>query len=375
MTRVSLTLTVAAVAALVAAPALASDKIQKTAGGKALVVDQVTQDQWDAVKYKKGAVEVPENPSKIRQIVYGDAPEKFELGVDKRDAGEFENAVTLLKAAESEKGVRPWIKVYAPYELGKTYLLWGSKEKAKFGDAVREFDRALQADQKTRLRPQILYHRAKAQLAAGAVDKAIADLDLLGKESIDNKYGITWEIKAGFEKAETLDQAGKNDEAKREYSRLETNCKSFMGRQDLEESERSLAAETAGLARLAQGRVLIRDNKLTDAERFFTAITDDKKEVESVQASAWVGKGMALQAQKKLKDAQLAYARAKIWFANAPDAVAEATYRLGLVTEELAAQTPPTEPKGAKLAQDYYKEVVARFPGSRFAQMSREKIR
>ncbi len=357
-------------AALAAAPALASDKIQKTSGGKAIVVDQVLQDSWDVVKYKKGTVEVPENPSKIRQIIYGDAPEKFDLGIDKREAGEFENAVSLLKAAETEKGVRAWIKVYAPFEIGKTYLAWGAKDKAKFADATREFDRALQADQKTRLRPDILYQRAKAWLGAGNSDKAVADLDQLGKEAIDNKYGVTWEIKAARDKADALDQAGKNDDAKREYSRLETNCRSFMGRQDLEESERALAAETAGIARLAQGRVLIRDNKAADAERFFSAIIDDKKEVDAVHAVAWVSKGMALEAQKKLKDAQFAFAQAKVCFVTAPDAVAEATYRLGLVTEALGA----AEPRGAKLAQEWYREVVARFPSTRWAQLSREKI-
>ena len=49
---------------------------------------------------------------------------------------------------------------------------------------------------------------------------------------------------------------------------------------------------------------------------------------------------------------------------------AEATYRLGLVAEALGTN----EPKGAKLARDYFAEVVQRNPGSHWAQKALERL-
>jgi outer membrane protein assembly factor BamD (BamD/ComL family) len=125
----------------------------------------------------------------------------------------------------------------------------------------------------------------------------------------------------------------------------------------------------AGLARLAQGKVLIRDGKAQDAERFFSDIVNDSNEVDGVRAQALIGKAEALMAQKKLKEAQLALATVRVKFYSS-DALAEATYLLGVVAEELGA----AEPKGGQLAQGYFLEVVDRHSGSKWARKAQEKL-
>jgi hypothetical protein len=57
-----------------AAPA---DRIYRTTGGRAVVVDSVTSDQWDEVKYKKGANDLNFPGMTVRSIEYGDTPESF----------------------------------------------------------------------------------------------------------------------------------------------------------------------------------------------------------------------------------------------------------------------------------------------------------
>lgn len=354
-----------------ATTARAADRIWLKSGGRPTVADAVLEDHYDTVKYKKGAVTLTLEGAKVKVIDYGDAPKSWELARDKRTESEFENAVSLFKAAMAEANVRPWIKLQGAFELAETYRRWGARERARFGDAIRYYDEALAANAMSRLRPDALFGRAIAHLGAGNLDKGLADLDTLATESYANKYGIQWELSAVREKAQALNEAGRAADAKREFSKLETSARGFAGDSTLGEPERQYATEMAGLARLEQGRVLIQENKARDAERFFEQLVNDSNEVDSVRAAALVGKGQALQAQDKNKDAQFAYATVRVQYYSAEEARAEATYRLGLVAEALGSQ----EPKGSQLSQDYFLEVIQRHPGSRWAVKAQEKLR
>ena len=351
------------------AQAALADRIWQKIGGKPITADSISQEHFDQIKYKKGSVQLTLDGMKVRAIDYGDAPESYDLAQDSREAANFENAVNLYRGAMSESGVRPWIKLHGAYQIAETYRLWGAKERSHFADAVKAYDEALAIDAKARIRPDILFGRAQAHLGAGNVDAAIADLDTLAREAASNKYGEDWELTALYEKAVTLDEAGKPDEAKREYSRLQTQARSFSGMTSLDPKLRDLASQMAGLARLAQGKVLIRDGKGSEAERFFNDILRDTNEVEGVRAQALVGKAQALMAQKKLKEAQVALATVRVNHYSS-DAQAEATYLLGLVAEELGA----AEPRGSQLAQGYFLEVVARHSGSKWARKAQEKL-
>lgn len=346
------------------------DRIWQTSGGRPVIADSVTVDHYDTVAYRKGGTDLSLPGIKVRAIDYGNTPESFLLGIDKRDEGDYENAISLLKSAMSEKGVGNWINVRGPFEVAETLRLWGATDPSKYSEAIAYYDQALNGDSKTRIRPEILFGRASANLGAANLDQGLADLELLAKEGYENKYGVRWELRAALSKAEALDDAGRADDAKRAYSRLQTSARSFAGQDSLSDAERALATEMAGLARLAQGKVLIRNGKAAEAESFFRGIVEDSREAPAVQAVALVGAGEALQAQKKLKDAQMTLATVRIRYFGATEAVAEATFRLGLVTEELG----DAEPKGRQLARDYYTEVFEKYSGSRWAQKAREKM-
>ena len=348
----------------------AADRIWQKTGGRPIVADSIVSDHFDELKYKKGSNELKLSADRVRTIDYGDAPESWDLAFDRRDEGDYENAASLFKAAMAESGVRGWIKLHGAFELAETYRLWGASDTSKFTDAVKQYDAALSKGAKARIRPEILFGRARANLGAANLDAGLKDLDTLVKEALDNKYGVTWELRGMHEKAQALDEAGKASEAKNAYSNLEKSSRSFAGQDKLSEDERQLAAEMAGLSRLAQGRVLIRDGKATQAESFFDRIVKDDKEVSAVRAAALVGKGEALAGQKKLKEAQLEFARVRVQYFGAGEAVAEATYQLGLLARELGA----AEPKGSKLAQDYFLEVVQKHSDSKWAQKAQKEL-
>ncbi|MFG0315627.1 MAG: hypothetical protein ACF8XB_00035 [Planctomycetota bacterium JB042] len=348
----------------------AADRIWQKSGGRPIIADSVLSDHYDELTYRKGSNELKLSANRVRTVDYGDAPESFELALDKRAEGDYENAASLLKAAMAEKGVRAWIQLRGAFELGETYRLWGARDASKFSEAVKQYDAALAKGAKARIRPDILFGRARANLGAANLDAGLKDLDTLVQEAVSNKYGVTWELRALHEKAEALDEAGRANEAKNAYSTLEKNARSFSGQDQLSDEERSLAAEMAGLARLAQGRVLIRDGKANQAESFFARIVDDEQEVEGVRAAALVGLGESLAAEKKFKEAQLAFAKVRVHHFGATEAVAEATFRLGQLARELG----DAEPKGSKLAQDYFLEVVQHYSDSKWAQRAQKEL-
>lgn len=352
-----------------AASAAPADRIVQTSGGRPITADQVTSDNWDKVEYKKGSVSLNLDGIKVETVEYGDTPDEYKLALDKLAAGEHENAAALMKAAMAS-GARAWIKTYGPFQLGEIHRRWGAKDRKHYAEAVKQYDACLAANPKTRLRPQVIYGRAQAHLGAGDLDKGLADFDLLATEAYQNKYGLRWELTAAQDKARALDEGGRTRDARAEFQKLATTAKSLAGDTKHSEEDRTFAAEVAGLARLEQGRVLINDDKPSDAERFFSQIVDDQNEIAGVRAAALVGKGEALMAQKMYKEAQFAFATVRIQYFPADQARAEATYRLGLCAEALGAK----EPKGSKLAQDYFLEVVQFHSASRWAQKAQEKL-
>lgn len=347
----------------------AADRIWQKTGGKPIIANSISQDHFDILKYKKSNVPLTLEGSRVRAIDYGDTPESYEAAKDKRDEGEYENAITLFRAAMAQAGVRPWIKLHGTYQIAETYRMWGAKDRARFAEAIKAYDEALAIDARARIRPALIFGRSQAHLGAANVDAAVSDLDLLATEAAANQYGVDWELTALLEKAQTLDEAGNGEDAKRAYSKLQTQARSFSTMASLSDKDRALAGKMAGLARLAQGRVLIRDGKGAEARRFFDEIVDDDSEDAGVRAAALVGKAEALMAQKKFKEAQVALATVRVRY-YMTDALAEATYLLGLVAGELGA----AEPRGNQLAQGYFLEVVQRHSGSKWARKAQEKL-
>jgi hypothetical protein len=354
--------------ALLSPLAFAADQIILK-NGKSVAADEVIADTFEKVEYKRGQAISNQAAGKVKSVVYGDAPDSYKLGLEKRDAGEFENATNLLKAAIASPGVRGWIKVQGNLELAETLRRWAAKDRTKFALAIAAYDEVLK-DPKSRLRPVALLGRAQAHIGSGNLDKAKADLQTLKTEANANKYGATYELLADYTLANAYEDAAR-PEAKQAFASLQTFAQGYSAREDLEAEDRAYAAELAGLARLAQGRVLIRENKAPDAQRQFEAIANDAKEVAAVRAAALVGVGLAQQAQNKLKEAQFTFAKVRVLYHEQGESVAEATYSLGVIAEALGA----AEPRGAALAQDYFKEVVQRHSATRFASKAQEKIR
>ena len=81
---------------------------------------------------------------------------------------------------------------------------------------------------------------------------------------------------------------------------------------------------------------------------------------------------MRVPALRALKEAQMGFARVAVTGAGVPDQHAKALYYLGRCAAALGAAGKETN--GQTKANQYFKDVEQRYPGTRWARLARESL-
>jgi tetratricopeptide (TPR) repeat protein len=348
------------------------DVILRADTGKKMTVDKVISESYIEVKYKRGAQERALTSDKVTSITYYDVPDAYTNGLDYLQKGEYENALNSFQLAMEKKSVRSWIKTYSLFQIAKTNQQWGLSNKDKFQDAIDAFNKLLEQDPQTRFYPEVLFRLASCHAANGDLANAQKAFDKLAQEAYDKKLGVIWEAKAKYEKALAQLNGGSHDEAERSFRSAMTFA-TEQAKDAKNEENPVLKAELgqiASLARLMQGTVMIKKNKIREARQFFEAIINDASSGRDAKAGAECGLGECLMAEKKYKEAQLQFARAKVLYYDIEEEGAKATYYLG----ELCLLLKNEEPNHKMRARNYFMEVVDAYPGTSWAEKARAKI-
>lgn len=348
------------------------DVIYRADTGKKMTVDKVISESYIEVKYKRGAQERAITSDKVTSITYYDVPEAYRNGLDYQKKGEYENALNSFQLAMEKKSVRSWIQTYGLLETAKANQQWGLSSKDKFKDAIDAFNKLLELDPQTRFYPEVLFRLASCHAANGDLSSAEKAFDKLAQESYDKKLGVIWEAKAKYEKALAQLNGGSHDEAERSF-RTAMTFATEQAKDSKNDENPALKAELnqiAGLARLMQGTVMIRKNKIREARQFFEAIVQDATSGRDAKAGAECGLGECLMAEKKYKEAQLQFARAKVLYYDIEEEGARATYFMG----ELCLALKNEEPNHKMRARNYFMEVVDAYPDTSWAKKARAKI-
>jgi tetratricopeptide (TPR) repeat protein len=365
------TLIFAALAVFVSKTGMAADEIYRTTHEKPLVVDRVTVESYTEVKFRKtGGSEQRLSADKVIRIVYGDQPDAYKRGLRFHNDLDFENAVNSLKLAMEKKSGRPWIQTYSYLWIAKSYQAWGATDQSKYRDAIAAYEDLLRKDAKTRFYAEVLLGMAKCYSFSGDLSNAVKTCDRLGKEAYDKKLGVIWEAYAKFEKAQAKLAAKQFDEAERDFRSSLT----FSNEQAGKATDPALVAELkrlSGLAGLARGAVLIKKKNYREAKSFFNSILNDENSSVEALAGAQNGLGECSLAEKRLKDAQSQFARAKVAYGSVVDEAAKATYYLGVCCLELKNK----EPKSKMKARNYFEEVVSRYGSSIWAKEARKMLK
>lgn len=358
---------------LIAVPSLFAQKkdvIYRKDTGKSMTVDRVVSETYTEVKYKKGGKESKLNADRVARIQYFDAPDAWKNGLSLLSKGQFENAINSFTLAMESSKVRPWIKTYGLYQIGKAYQQWSLSSPVKIKDAVKTFNKLLKDDPQTRFYMDVMYNLGKSYSISGDLPNCIKTLDKLAQDAYDKKLGVIWEARAKFEKAVAQMNGGAFNEADRDLRSARTFATEQL-KSAGEDQELALELKKIkGLSQLYQGSVLIKKKKYSDATRFFKSIINDKTSDEVAKAGAAVGLGECLLAEKKLKEAQAQFAEAKVLYSYLEEEGARATYYLGLVCLELKEK----EPGYKKRAKEYFSEVIKGYPNTEWAKMAQAKI-
>lgn len=349
------------------------DVIIRKDTGKKQAVDKVISETYKEITYKSQSSERKIDADKIKEIIYYDIPGPYRAAMTYMEKAEYENAINSFELAMEKRTARSWVKTYSLYHIARSYQMWGSKSKAQLGKAITTYQDLLKRDPETRFYPEVLYNIAACYAAQGDSAKAVKAFEELGNEARNKKLGIRWEAKAKYDKAFTQLSAGKFDDAERDFRSAMTFA-SDQSRSVAKTGENpALVTELdqlSTMARLNQGTVMIRKNKISDARRFFNDILNNASASRAAKAGASCGLAECLLTEGKLKEAQVEFAKSKVLYFDIPEEGAKATYFLG----ELCLLLKTREPAYKKAAKGYFQEVLDVYPETSWANKARAKL-
>ncbi|MBM4037049.1 MAG: tetratricopeptide repeat protein [Planctomycetes bacterium] len=151
--------------------------------------------------------------SRIIQVDYGDSPEAYKRGHDRREQGIYREAITYFENAPRTPNARKfWIEPASLYFAGLCYL----EEGADLDAAQAKFRELLQAHPQSRWVPDAMLGLGKALFAAKKWDPALAQFGSLAKLAIpkgDTPGWSDWLATASLWQGKTYLEAKRPDEA------------------------------------------------------------------------------------------------------------------------------------------------------------------
>ncbi len=342
--------------------------------GTVVVADVVTHDGFDSVEYLRGGGSARVAGNSVVSIEHGDAPPAFRSGIEKSANGDLAGAAADLESVLRAPAVRSWLRIDAGCALGDVLRRVAATDPSRYDAAIAAYSAVL-SDLRTRQRPRAWIGRARCYLERASpsdLDAARRDLLALRGEAAANGYLPSVALLSEYTLALALLDAGAS-EAKANFETLRAHAREAL--RDLDESRATDPADAMqaieiaairrfdGLARVGAIRTELRADDPLGVGSRLEAIAIDGSEMLEVRAAALLGAGKAHLARNERKEAQLAFARVRVEFHAARDALAEATLELGIVAKELG----DAEPDGSQLAREYFDEVLARHPDSRAA--------
>lgn len=287
----------------------------------------------------------------VLRLIHGSPPPSYAKGESALLAGQYSTAAEAFAKAENEAG-EPWVRPYSIYHRAEALRLMGASDSdyGKLGEAVREYERFLDAFPEHFLYAPARYGLADAHLKAGDVQKARAAFE----EVAQRRYGDYWELWGKLGK-------GLCALADKDYTDALTEFETTIAN-----AKRPGFSELLARAQVAKGETYMAKGDYDRAITFYEelAARGEGQGAQSV-AGAYVALAKAYVERGKPGDDRRAlrmYMAVTIYYAGAPAAYAEALYQTGQLLEQQGKK---------KEAEAYYRELKARCPESSWADKVR----
>lgn len=194
-----------------------SDSVTYEEGGQTKTRAGVTIDAatWDEIKYTVGGRSATVPGASVLDLRYGDAPREYEQGWRAVSARNGKAAKDAFEACLNAKAAgvveRAWVDERVQVGLGEAYLLLALDDDAKYADAAKAFQAALDANPKSLLADRILQGMAAAALGQSKAADAAKHADALVSAGRAARRP-QWEVDGFFLRADAARASG-NDAA------------------------------------------------------------------------------------------------------------------------------------------------------------------
>jgi len=295
--------------------------------------------------------------AKIDTVFYWPQPPAFASAVNYMNGGDYPTAIQKFTAVAGDRAQRSWARMYALMNIAAMHEV-----DANYDGAIKAWERLTKDFSKSRYVPKAFVQMGLNHLSKGDANSAknafgrLARLSGLpeGQKALGQYYMIFINQKQG----EASRNQGILRQALGEY-------KSLLGKTEGNADMR----EVAILSRLGIGSCQVLLGQFDEALAFFQKIADTAED-KAVLAGAFNGLGNCYFKKTQWRDALLSFLRVEILYDGDAEQTARALFYSGKCFEMMGGQRVG---KDSKLrAKMQYGKCASRFPGTKWAQDSRE---
>lgn len=354
---------------LLACPAVAQNDSIKRKDGKHVKKCKILKLELDKISYSKSGKELNILFSRVTSFRFGKPPEAFTRGQSAENRNDHLNAAKLFaEAAATAKN--PAIKGSSNFFAGRAYSIQSENDPAHANTAVAALESYLTDNANGYYMPEAKVRLAKARLAGGDAAGAESMLTSLVNTATSSGWPLRWvaHIQQTLATAQYAQQ--KYAAARNSYQGVAGAADSAMG-QDNRHNPELTAIKTNSLVMM--GETYIGEKMLSQALSYFQNLA--LSPAKGVKAAAQAGQGQILYLQggtdqTKLRQAQLALARASTEPDTSDDTSAKALFYTGLVLTALGDK----EKGGAGRAKTYYQSVTKFYSKTSWAAKARKEL-
>lgn len=340
ISRISTVITAAIACA--ASPLFAVDIVTQRSTNKQIIGDIGAISRTEiTVKPKTGAeVKIPAND--IAAIKWDGEPAKLAIARGDEDRGNFDKALETY--TEVHKDASGKLKTYLDFLIARTMAKQSLEDSAKVDDAVKRLEGFTKSNAEHFGYFEATNFLGQVYGAKGDYAKAQTAFESLGKAPW-NDFKMAAKVAVGRMQLKQNDVEGAN----------KTFDEIAAGKAETD-SEKARRAE----AQAGKAACLVKQSKHDDALKLLDELIQATSADEArTMAEAYVLQGDCYQSQNKLKEAALAYLHVPVLFPKEKAAHAEALYNLAKISASIG------QPERANEARE---DLLANFPNSEWAK-------
>lgn len=274
----------------------------------------IVANSLDQVRWSNGGREEDFASEQVLEVIWGEVPASFRDGATYMSRGDFANAANMFRMAATDGDAREVVQAAARANVAEALLALGATDPNQFAECITECERFLTDYPSNRQVPHVQWLKARATLLggdlAGAATLFRAIYDAGATEPPTKGYSRRFSLLAGLDAARAYLAANDTAAARELFTALESGFAGLAAALDGDDHpDRPILAGAQGEAAVGEGLCLLADGDTARAVSFFEERIADSNASPAERYTARLGLARALQAEGRLRGAQIQFAR------------------------------------------------------------------